>query len=179
MNKWTARRMTAIAMLTAAALLIYLIEAQFPPPVAIPGVKLGLANIITLVALYLLGWRDALLTLLLRISLGSVFAGQAISFLYSLAGGLACFALMLALKGLLGRGQMWAVSALGAIAHNCAQILVAALLAGAWALLWYLPALLISGVISGLFTGWAAGYALGRLERAGLRKDNNKPGYLP
>lgn len=175
MEPWTARRLTAVSMLTAAALLIYLIEAQFPPPVAIPGVKLGLANIITLVALYRLGGRDALAVLLLRVCLGSIFTGQAVSFLYSLAGGLLCYAMMLALKRLLTLKQLWAVSALGAVAHNLGQIAMAALLAGTGAVLWYLPVLMISGVIAGLFTGLAAQYALTRLAAAEAARGGPPP----
>ena len=82
----SVQRLTQLALLTAVALIIFIIEAQIPPLTAIPGVKMGLANIITLVTLYRFGRRDALMVLLVRVFLGSVFAGQMMTLLYSLAG---------------------------------------------------------------------------------------------
>lgn len=82
------QRLTRLALLTAIALIIFIIEAQIPPLVAIPGVKMGLANIITLVTLYSFGRRDALMVLLVRIVLGSIFSGQMMTLLFSLSGGL-------------------------------------------------------------------------------------------
>ena len=83
-----ARRLTRAALLTAIALTIFLAEAQLPPPVPIPGIKLGLANIVTVYAMFVLGPRDTLLILLSRIFLGAVFSGQMMTLLYSLGGGL-------------------------------------------------------------------------------------------
>ncbi|MDO4581659.1 MAG: Gx transporter family protein [Bacillota bacterium] len=163
MKRLATKKLTAVAMLTAAALLIYILEAQVPPPVAIPGVKLGLANIITLVAVFLLGRREALLILLLRVFLGSIFTGQAVSFLYSLAGGLCCYGVICLLAPLWGEKRIWALSVCGALAHNTGQLAVAALLTTLGAVFWYLPVLMISGVISGAFTGLAAQYTLPRL----------------
>ena len=139
-----AARLTQLALLTAVALILFLVEAQIPPLVAIPGVKLGLANIITLVTFYLYGRRDALMVLLVRIFLGSVFSGQMLMMLFSLSGGLFCYA----------------------VCHNIGQILAAILVLGTADVLWYLPALLISGLISGCFTGLVAGAVLTRLPRA-------------
>lgn len=87
-----AQRLTRLALLTALALIIFIVEAQIPPLTAIPGVKLGLANIITLMTLYEFGPKDALMVLLVRIFLGSVFSGQMLMLLFSLAGGLLCYA---------------------------------------------------------------------------------------
>ncbi len=160
----SVKKITATAMLLAAALTIFVAEAQLPPPVPIPGVKLGLANVVTLAALSLLGRREAFAVLLGRIALGSIFAGQAVSFIYSLCGGLLCYIVMAVLIGPLGE-RLWVVSVFGAVAHNVGQIAAAAALAhsaAAWA---YLPVLIISGVITGAFTGLCAQLIAKRLKR--------------
>ncbi len=156
------KKLTIMALLLAIALTVFVIEAHVPPPVPIPGVKLGLANIVTLAALVLLGRKEALTVLLLRIVLGSVFAGQAVSFLYSISGGLLSFLTMSAALRFLGRERLWVVSVLGAIAHNGGQILAAALLIGPGAAA-YLPILLIFAVLTGTFTGLAAQLLTARL----------------
>ncbi len=150
------KKLTFMAMLLAIALTVFMVEARIPPPVPIAGVKLGLANVVTLAALVWLGRGEALTLLILRVILGSVFTGQAVSFLYSMAGGLLCFAAMCAALKLLGRQRLWVVSVFGAIFHNLGQIIVAAALTGSLGVLAYLPALLISGVLTGAFTGLAA-----------------------
>lgn len=158
------KKLTFMAMLLAVALTIFTVEAQIPPPVPIAGVKLGLANVVTLAALVWLGRGEALTVLTLRVILAGVFAGQAVSFLYSMTGGLLCFAAMsLALK-LLGRERLWVVSVFGALFHNLGQILVAAALTGTWAVLAYLPVLMISGVITGAVTGLAAQMLTSRIK---------------
>lgn len=105
-----ARRLTRAALLTAIALTIFLAEAQLPPPVPIPGIKLGLANIVTVYAMFVLGPRDTLLILLSRIFLGAVFSGQMMTLLYSLGGGLLSYLALLLLRRVLGRGQLWVSS---------------------------------------------------------------------
>ena len=109
-----ARRITTDALLAAAALIIFVIEAQIPPLVPIPGVKLGLANVITLFAMYKVGPKDTLGILLTRIILGSIFAGTAISFLFSLTGGIFCYLITLAIYRVLVENRIWVVSVTGA-----------------------------------------------------------------
>ena len=121
-----ARRLTRAALLTAIALTIFLAEAQLPPPVPIPGIKLGLANIVTVYAMFVLGPRDTLLILLSRIFLGAVFSGQMMTLLYSLGGGLLSYFALLLLRRVLGRGQLWVSSPLSAVCHNLGQLLAAA-----------------------------------------------------
>ena len=159
----TVRRLTRGAVLTAAALGIFIIELRIPSPVPIPGVKLGLANVVTLFAMFLLGPGDTLAILLARILLGSIFAGQAMALAYSLAGGLLCWLVMLGLRHLLSFRQIWVCGVLGAAAHNIGQIGVAILVTGTPAILSYLPVLLVSAVLTGLFTGLCAQFAAGRL----------------
>lgn len=155
------RRLVFLGILTAISLTIYLAEAQIPIPVA--GVKLGLANIVTLFALCLLGPWDALAVLVLRCTLGSIFTGQLISFLYSITGGLFSFLIMLLARKITTDRQIFVVSVLGAIAHNLGQITVAILLTATPGLLIYLPVLLISGIVTGVFTGVAAQYLVAHL----------------
>ena len=151
-RKRTAK-ITAIAMFTAIALTIFIVEARIPPLVPIPGIKLGLANIVTLFALMTLGRKEAFLILILRIVLGSIFAGSFMSCLYSLAGGLACFALMALVRDIFKKNLVWCVSIIGALGHNIGQILAAIILTNTVQVAWYLPVLILSGVITGTMTG--------------------------
>ncbi len=160
------RKIAALALLTAAALIIYIAEAQIPPLIAVPGVKLGLSNVIVLTALYLYGRKEAAAVLALKVSLGSFLSGQPSGFLYSAVGGALCLFVMLALKRAASEKQLWAVSAFGAIAFNMGQLAVAAAVMGSDRLLWYAPVLAISGVITGVFTGVLAQLVLPRLRKA-------------
>ena len=161
----STRRLTTMAVLAAAALVIFVAEAQIPPVVPIPGVKLGLANIITLVAMYLLDRRSAGGILAVRLVLGSVFTGGMSAFLFSVCGGLLAYALMCLLKGAFPPARAWIVSVLAAIAHNAGQLLVAVWVAGTPSLWVYAPALLAAGIITGAFTGIAAVYLLKALQK--------------
>lgn len=158
------KRLTIDAMLAAAALILFIVESQIPPLVAIPGIKLGLANIVTLLAIVSLSKRDAAAILAVRIVLGSVFAGQIMSFFYSLAGGVLCLAAMCLSVKILNEKQIWAVSVIGAIAHNVGQLAVAFLVLGKY-VLYYTPVLMISGVVTGVFTGLCAQFALKYFKR--------------
>lgn len=151
------KRLVTLALLTTIALTIFVIEAQIPPLIpTIPGIKLGLANVITLVVLVQYRVRDAAAVLLMRILLGSMFTGQVISMLYSLAGGWLCFAGIALLCQLLQKKYLWFVSIIGAILHNTGQIAMAMLIMQTTRVLVYLPFLLIAGCITGLFTGFVA-----------------------
>ena len=159
------RRLTRDALLTAIALTIFMIEAQIPAPIPVPGIKLGLANIVTLYALFMLGPWDALGILLARIVLGSLFAGNMMILLYSLAGGLLCWLLCCVLRRMMTDRQIWLCSIFGAIAHNLGQMAVAIAVTHTPGLLAYLPALMISGILAGAFTGWSAQFLIGRMKK--------------
>ena len=143
-------------MLLALSLIIFILEAQLPPLAPIPGIKMGLSNVITLVTLVWYGRRDAFLQLMLRITLGSIFAGQAVSFLYSMSGGLLCFFVMALLLKPIGNDKLWVISVFGAIAHNAGQIIAAVIILSSWAAAAYFPILVVSAVITGAFTGLLA-----------------------
>lgn len=159
----SVKKLTLMSILLAAALAIFVAELQLPAPVPIPGIKPGLANIITLVAIVWLGRKEAFTILILRIVLGSFFSGRMVSMLYSLAGGLVCFAVMAAAVKFLGEDKLWVVSVFGAVAHNMGQILAAWLIMGTAAVLTYLPVLIISGIITGAFTGLCAQFTVKRM----------------
>lgn len=157
------KRITRLSLLTATALILFTVEAQIPPPVPIPGMKLGLANIITVYAMLRCGPADALLILLVRVLLGSMFTGAVTGLMFSLGGGLMCWLAMLALRRLVTEQQIWVCGVIGAVFHNLGQILVCVTVYRTRAVLVYLPALLLSGIIAGLFTGLTAQFLLQRI----------------
>lgn len=156
------RKLTLMAMLTAVALTIFVVENQIPAPVPLPGVKLGLSNIITVFAVFLLGSREAAAILFVRIFLGAVFAGNFSTILYSGAGGFCAIVTTIALKKILTNRQIFIASALGAMAHSVGQMAVAVAVTGTPGLLIYLPALLVCSILTGCFTGLCAQFLVNR-----------------
>lgn len=150
------KKMTTLAMFTTLALIIFTVESAIPPLVPVPGIKLGLANIITLVLLHNYSAKDAFLVLLMRILLSSFFFGQAVSFMYSLAGGIFCFIAMVAIHRMLQGHFLYLTSMTGALFHNLGQLLTAYFITAVPGVLAYLPFLLLSGLLTGLFTGLCA-----------------------
>ncbi len=159
------KRLTRAAVLTAAALAIFAVEMLIPSPVPIPGVKLGLANIVTVFSMFLLGPGDTAAILIARILLGSMFSGQAMSLMYSLAGGFMCYLVMLVMRKIVTVKQIWICSVISAIAHNIGQIAVAILVTNTPALIGYLPVLMISGIAAGTFTGLCAQFTVHKLKK--------------
>ena len=149
------RRAAVAGVLTALALIFSYIEALIPFHFGVPGVKLGLANLVIVAALYELRARDALLVDLTRIGVAALLFGSVLSLWYSLAGGLRSFAVMAAaLRG--GRFGPMGVSVLGGVSHNIGQLAVAIVALGTARLAWYLPALLLSGAATGALIGLIA-----------------------
>lgn len=156
-----AKKLTELALLTSLALIIFIVELQIPNPFPIPGVKLGLANIITVYGVYHYKAKEVFLIVFVRILLGSFFSGNMMALMYSLAGGLVCLIGMLLLKKVLSEKYIWVCSVLGAILHNIGQIMVAYFVVEKGILL-YFPFLLISGCLAGAFTGCCAQLILHR-----------------
>ena len=152
--KLTTKQLTLCALLTAMALGLGYPENLFPIALAIPipGVKLGLANIVTLFALYALGPAQAMAILLGRCLLGAVFAGNMNALIFSLMGGVTAMAVMIALSRFRGL-SVYGVSIGGAAAHNCGQIAAAMVTLGNTAPLYYLPFLLGVSLCTGAVTG--------------------------
>ena len=159
------RRMTRLGLLSAIALTIFMLEAQIPPPVPVPGIKLGLANIVTVFAVFALGSWDGVAVLTVRIILGAVFSGNFGTIFYSAAGGFLAILVTVALRPVLKRRQLWVAGCLGAMAHSIGQMVMAVLLTGTAALLVYLPVLLLSSLVAGLFTGLCAQFLVDRGDR--------------
>lgn len=168
----TTRRLALDALLTALALALSYVEGAFLPPLPLPGVKLGLANVATVFALEALGAGDALRILLSRCLLGALFAGNASALLFSLLGGLCALAAMLLLRRA-GHLSLFGVSIGGAAAHNCGQIAAAMLALGNRAPLHYLPFLLLVSLVSGALTGLLTSLLLSALEKAEPGKEHH------
>ena len=159
------KRLTQLAMLSTVALTIFIIEAQIPALVPLPGIKLGLANIVTVFTVFRLRGRDGVLVLLTRILLGAVFAGNFSTVLYSLAGGGLAIAATIALKPVLSQAQLWIAGTVGAIAHSLGQMAMAVLLTQTPGLLIYLPMMILCSIITGFFTGLCAQFLLKKGEK--------------
>lgn len=169
MNK--VKRITIDAMLAAIALGIFVLEASLPPIAPIPGIKPGLSNIVTLVALYRLKKSDAAAILFVRVFLGAVCTGNVMALFYSAAGGVLAFIIMALLRRLFPEKLMFVNSVFGALAHNAGQIIVAVFMTRTWAICMYYPILACSGIITGLFTGYAAKFLCTYLDKSGVLKE--------
>ena len=156
------RKLTLMAMLSAVALIIFVVEAQIPALVPIPGIKLGLSNIVTVFAVFMLGSWEAALILAVRIFLGAVFAGNFSTILYSAGGGILAILLTILCRRILKKDQLWVAGCLGAVAHSVGQMVVAVLVTGTPGLVIYLPVMIVCSIITGLFTGLCAQFLVKR-----------------
>lgn len=159
------RKLTLMALLTAIALTIFMIEAQLPALVPIPGVKLGLANIVTVFAVFVLGPKEAAMILAARVFLGAVFSGNFSTIFYSGAGGLCAIVVTIALRKVLTVKQLWVAGALGAIAHSVGQMAMAIFITGTPGMIAYLPMMIVCSIITGVFTGLCAQLLVNRGEK--------------
>ncbi|MCI8280512.1 MAG: Gx transporter family protein [Lachnospiraceae bacterium] len=152
-----------LGMMLALALLCSYIETLIPMPLLVPGIKIGLANLVVLAALYLLGTKEALALSLARIFLSGFLFGNMFAVVYSLAGGILSFCVMLLLK------QVWkynilTVSVAGGISHNLGQLLIAAVVVENANLLYYMSILFFSGLVTGAVIGLIGREVILRLE---------------
>lgn len=149
-------------MMVALAFTFSYLESLIPINFGIPGVKLGLANLVVVVTMYVMSPKTAFPIAVIRIVLAGLTFGNAYSLAYSLAGGLLSFAVMVLAKKS-NRLSVIGVSMLGGISHNIGQIAVAAFVMGTYRIAYYLPVLLIAGMITGLLLGVAARLIIDRL----------------
>ena len=172
MNK--AKTITQSAILIALALALSYTERFIPLQLVIPlpGVKLGLANVVTLVALYMLGWKRTIPIVLIRCVLGSFF-GSFTSLLFSLTGGLLALSIMIPCKNA-PVFSVYGISILGAAAHNVGQILAAMALMNSIYVAAYLPYLLLIGIFTGLATGAACAGVLRAFKAVSISKEMNR-----
>lgn len=169
-NRQTIRMITVSAVLIALALALSVAEKLLPigAVIPVPGIKLGLANVVTMLALFYIGTSGALLILVTRCLLGALFSGL-ISMLFSLTGGVLALLTMLVLKKAYGRAfSIYGISIGGAAAHNVGQILTASAVLGENLIYTYLPVLLLTGIVTGILTAAAGGSLFKKLEQNGM-----------
>lgn len=158
------KRVALLGLLTAFALVLSYIEAMIPFFFGVPGMKLGLANLAVLLALYLYGWREALTVNVLRVLLSGFLFGNLQAILFSLAGAFTSFIVMCALKKT-GRFSAAGVSVGGGVAHNTGQLLIAMFVVETAGVAYFLPLLLIAGAVTGFVIGAVATRTLPYMER--------------
>lgn len=156
-------RAAYFGVFTALALIFSYLETFIPIPLGIPGIKLGLANLLTVILLYKRNAKEAFLLSIARIVLSGFLFGNMFSILYSLAGGLVSLFVMAVLKHS-GKFSVMGVSAAGGVAHNMGQLLVAMAAVETYRVGYYFPVLLVAGLLTGLLIGIAAGQILSRLK---------------
>lgn len=156
------KKLTVMALAVALAMILSFVESQIPAFVAIPGVKVGLANIAVVFVLYKLGWKEAVLISLIRVALVSLLFGNFASLFYSMAGAVLSLAGMIALKKS-GLFSPLAVSVAGGVLHNAGQIAMACLLLETNVIRYYLPFLVLSGTIAGVVVGLLAAVLVKRI----------------
>ena len=156
------KKLTVLALLSAIALTIFVIEGQIPALIPIPGVKLGLANIVTVFAVFAIGPWEGLAILICRVFLGAIFAGNFSTILYSGAGGLCAIGMTILLRRVLTKKQIWVAGILGAISHSVGQMAVAVFMLGTVTIIMWLPILIFISIITGFFTGLCAQFLVNR-----------------
>ena len=162
--KTNTKRIAALALGISLAMILSFVESQIPPLAAVPGVKIGLSNIVTVVLIYTYGWRDAGIVSISRIFLSALLFGNAVALIYSLSGGALSFAAMLLAKRFLPFGTV-GVSVLGGVMHNVGQVIAAMVVMESAGVAVYLVPLLVSGTVAGVAVGIAAGIIAKRTER--------------
>ena len=157
------RKVAQIGVLVSLAMVLSYVESLFPAFVAVPGVRIGLANIAIIFALYRLGFKEALGISLVRVVLSSLLFGSVLSMAYSAAGALLSLCVMALLKRTRLFGTV-AVSVAGGVSHNLGQIGVACLILQTGALVYYVPVLILSGVAAGVVIGIVSAAVISRLD---------------
>lgn len=157
------KKLVTLAVTISVAMILSFVESRIPAFVAIPGVKVGLANIAVIFALYKMGWREAVVVSVIRVLLVALLFGSVVSLAYSIAGALISLSLMILLRKI-GIFTEIAVSVVGGITHNIGQILIAFLLLETKVVFYYLPFLLVSGVIAGIAVGVASALLIKRIK---------------
>ena len=159
------RKIARMGLLTALALILSYVESLIPAFVAVPGVKMGLANIVVVFALYTLGPGEAAIVSIIRVLLSSLLFGSILSLSYSAAGAVISLLSMIIMMKTKIFG-VTSVSVTGGVFHNLGQILVACLVLETDVLLYYLPVLILSGTVTGAVIGIASSIVIKRLQKS-------------
>ena len=161
------KRVAFLGMCIALSMILSFVESQIPPLMAVPGVKVGLPNIVMVFMLYKIGWKETAIVSILRVILVGILFGTPLSMIYSLAGATLSLIGMILLK----KTNLFApvtVSVVGGILHNVGQIVTACIVMSTSQIAYYLPVLLISGTVAGIIIGYVAALILKRLEKMKL-----------
>lgn len=153
MKKSVARQISYYGLFVALAFIFNYVEVIIPFSMIIPGIKLGLANIVVLTAMYAFGSRDAFIISMVRIVLVAITFSNTFTMIYSIAGGLLSWLIMSLFKKT-NKFSMIGVSVAGGVAHNIGQLIVAAILMETISLIYYLPILIVGGIVTGIIIGW-------------------------
>ena len=163
--KNTTRRIAILGLCASVAMILSYVESLLPPLLSsIPGIKMGLPNIVVVFVLYRLGARDAITVSLVRVLAVALLFGTPVSMAYSAAGAVLSFLGMVLLKKT-DRFSPTGVSIAGAVAHNLGQVICSAVLMRTTAIVWYFFVLVISGVIGGCIVGLLAAWIMRRFEK--------------
>lgn len=158
-----SQKVAFLGIFTALAMILSYIETLIPSFVAIPGIKLGLANIAVIVILYKIGWKEAFAVSIIRVILSSLLFTTVLSMLYSLAGAILSLVAMILLKKI--KLSTITISVIGGVCHNIGQIAVAIFMTETAELVYYLPVLLITGTISGILIGLVGAITVKKMEK--------------
>ena len=158
-----SQKVAFLGIFTALAMILSYIETLIPSFVAIPGIKLGLANIAVIVILYKIGWKEAFAVSIIRVILSSLLFTTVLSMLYSLAGAILSLIAMILLKKI--NLSTITISVIGGVFHNIGQIAVAIFMTETAELVYYLPVLLITGTISGILIGLVGAITVKKMEK--------------
>ena len=158
------KKVAMLGLTIALAMIMSYIEALVPISFAVPGIKMGLANIVIIFVLYKIGTKEAILVSLIRVILVSLLFSNVMAMAYSIAGAVLSLSVMWLLKKT-DRFSFVGVSIAGGIMHNVGQIIMACLVTVTSELMYYLPVLIISGTVAGILIGIVAGILLKRMEK--------------
>ncbi len=162
------KKLATLSVIVALAMVLSFLESRIPAFVAIPGIKVGLANIAVIFTVYKLGAREGVLISIIRVLLVSILFGSTVSLWYSLAGAILSLIVTILLKKYTNLAVV-TVSVAGGVSHNLAQIGVACLLLETNIIVYYLPFLLLSGTVAGIAVGVASALLIKRVKPEGSR----------
>lgn len=163
-----SRKVAFYGIFAALAILMGYVEAMVKIPIPVPGIKLGLANVIVVMAMYFMGNKTAVGVNIIRVLMSALLFNGFTGFLYSISGALVSFIVMCLAKKIKGLSIV-GVSVLGGVTHNVAQIAVASVVLQTPGLMYYVPILLIAGVVTGVVIGIVAKYCLKHIEKSGIK----------
>lgn len=161
-----SKKVARLSILISVAIILSIIENYLPLPFIVPGAKIGLANIVTMVGIISIGYKDTFVIMIIRIIIGSIFGGGPSGMIYSLSGGLLSFITMVFIKEIFNeKVSAVGISVTGAVFHNIGQVLVASFILNNMLIFSYLPMLTVVGTFSGIFVGMSTNYFLSHLNK--------------